>query len=232
MKSLIYILTTFLLLLHFSSCKQDKDLLMYQNDPGIYFYSRTNSRPGDSIIYNFILAPLEQIKDTVYLPLRIMGDPATYDRAVQLLVADSSTAKEGVDFTFGPKIVRAGHFTDSIQVYVLRKSEMQTQVKRLYVVIQQSKDFKPGYDDFRKFTVAITDQVLPPTWTYSLNVTFGAFSMVKFRFMVTTLKRTNYAGILPSEMAAMASKCKVALAEYEETNGPLLDENGIRIVFP
>ena len=232
MKSSINILAALLLLIQFSSCKENDDQLMYQNDPGIYFYSRNHPFPNDSIVYNFILTPLEQMKDTVYLPLRIMGDAAAYDRQVNLRVEDSSTAKEGVDFSFGPMVVKAGKYTDSVEVYVVRNGELQEEVKHLYITVQQSKDFKPGYSDFQKFTVAITDQLLPPTWTYTLNVTFGAFSMTKFRFMVTTLKRTDFSGILPSEMAAMGSKCKVALADYEETNGPLLDENGIRIVFP
>lgn len=213
-------------------CKRSNDLLMYENDPGVYFYAGTNTATLDTIGANFILLPAEQLRDTVYLPLRIMGDTANRDREVGLAVVDSSTAKEGVDFQFGPKIVHAGKFSDSIELYVLRTAEQKTIMKTLYLRIVQSRDFKPGYYAYQDFKVSVTDQLVPPTWGSTMTTLFGTYSLVKFRFMVSTLQRITFTGLAYSELTAMASMCKLTLAGYELANGPLLDENGLRVFFP
>lgn len=211
---------------------QKSELLSYTNEPGVYFYQGPNITSIDSVGYNFILLPINEAVDTVYLPLRIMGDPASTDREVAIQVVDSSTAKEGVHFTFGAKIVHAGKFTDSIPLYLKRTSEMTTSILKLFLQIVPSKDFQPGYATYQDFKITITDQLIPPTWSFTMSSTFGTYSTVKFRFMVSVLQRVSFTGLFPSELASMASQVKLALAEYENTNGPLLDENGIRVVFP
>lgn len=217
-----------------TGCRSNNDLLMYSNDPGVYFYAGTNTTSGDTLGYNFILKPDSVKRDTIYLPLRIMGDTANRDRVVEIAVADSSTAKEGIDFEFGSKIVRAGRYSDSIALYVLRNEDLKTMIKKLYLRIVPSKDFKPGYYAFQDFRVSVTDQVVPPNWTSTYIRLFGAFSMVKFRFMVETLQRVSFSlsELTQSQLAAMSTQCKLALAEYEKIHGPLLDENGLRVVFP
>lgn len=233
MKALAYkIFGLMLAVVLITGCKENDDLMMYENDPGVYFPLGISGVTIDSIGYNFILKPIDQTKDTIYIPVRIMGDVAEVDRLVELQVVDTSTAKEGTDFTFGPKIVRAGHFTDSIPLYVTRTAPLTSKILKLYLNIAPSKDFKVGYTGLTDFKISITDQLVPPVWSYTMNVTFGAFSTVKFRFMVSTLQRVSFSGIFPSELAAMGSKCKVALSQYEAANGPLLDESGLRVVFP
>lgn len=217
-----------------TGCRTNNDLLMYSNDPGVYFYAGTNTTSGDTLGYNFILKPDSVKRDTIYLPLRIMGDTANRDRVVEIAVADSSTAKEGVDFEFGSKLVRAGRYSDSIELYLLRTEDLKAKIKKLYLRIVPSKDFKPGYYAFQDFRVSVTDQVVPPTWTGNHIRIFGAFSMVKFRFMVETLQRVTFGlnELTLSQMTAMATLCKLALAEHEKIHGPLLDENGQKVVFP
>lgn len=220
-----------LVIVSVASCKENDDLSMYENDPKVYFWGGVNTVTADSIGYNFILLPTSQTKDTIYLPLRIMGDVADYDREVELEIVDSSSAKEHIVFEIGPKKVRANSFTDSIPVYINRTPDMTTKILKLYVNLLPSKDFKVGYDQYKDFKVSITDQLVPPTWSFTFAAVFGQFSMVKFRFMVATLQRVTFPN-LPSELAAMGSKCKVALAAYEAANGPLYDENGLQVVFP
>ena len=128
--------------------------------------------------------------------------------------------------------MHAGSYLDSLPVYLYRTADMTDSTFIMYAVLQPSADFKQGYENHLTYKVRITDRVVPPVWSYTMSSTFGAFSNVKFRFMVSVLQVTTFSGLLPSQAAAMATKCKLALAEYEVANGQLIDENGQRVVFP
>lgn len=215
-----------------SGCNKNTDLKLYTNDPAIYFYQGTNSVSMDSSSFNFVLLPVNQTVDTVYVSLRIMGFPADKDRVVNVRVNDSTTAQQGVQFKVGPAVVHAGNYVDSFPVYVYRTADMADSTFNVYLNVDTSADFKLGYQEYLWYVLSITDRVVPPNWSYTFSSTFGAYSNVKFRFMVSVLQVTTFSGLLPSQAAAMATKCKLALAEYETANGPLMDENGQRVVFP
>lgn len=216
-----------------AGCKENAGMYMYEDDaPAVYFYAGTSTYSADSLVHNFVLTPVEQDMDTVYVPLRILGFAADRDRAVNISVADSSTAISGVHYDLGPAVIPAGKYSDSIPVYVYRTAEMQEQRLRLYLRIEPSEDLTTGYDRYLSYKVVVTDQVLPPTWSYTYSSTFGNYSNVKFRFMVSVLQVTSFTGLYPSEIAGMASRVKAALAVYEAENGPLYDENGVRVTFP
>lgn len=212
-------------------CRKD-DLYMYNSQPAIYFYSGVSANAVDSAAYNFILLPVTQTADTVYLPVRVQGFSAATDRKIEYTIADTSTAKAGTHFTMGPAVLHANRYADSIPVYVKRTADMANATFNLVVQLKPSAELGQGYANHLAYKLTITDRVVPPTWTYTLSSTFGAFSNVKFRFMVSVLQVTSFSGLLPSAAAAMATKCKLALAEYEAANGPLIDENGVRVVFP
>lgn len=214
-----------------TGCRKDA-LEMYSSEPAIYFYSGVSATATDSAAYNFILLPVTQTADTVYLPVRVQGFSAAKDRTISYTIADSSTAKEGTHFKMGPAIMRAGRYVDSIPVYLQRTKNMADSTLRLYISLKASADFSLGYTNHLIYKLTVTDRVVPPTWNYTLSSTFGAYSNVKFRFIVSVLQITSFTGLLPSQTAAMATKCKLALAEYEAINGPMLDENGVRVVFP
>ncbi|MDR6339591.1 hypothetical protein HNQ91_002642 [Filimonas zeae] len=212
-------------------CKKD-DFYMYSSQPAIYFYSGVGVNMPDSAAYNFILLPVTQTADTVYLPVRVQGFSNTADRTISYTVADSSTAVAGTHYTIGKAVLHAGRYVDSIPVYLKRTADMANNTLKLYVQLKPSADLEQGYSNHLVYKLTVTDRVVPPSWTYTLSSTFGAYSHVKFRFIVSVLQVTSFTGLLPSQAAAMATKCKLALVEYEAANGPLIDENGARVVFP
>jgi hypothetical protein len=215
-----------------AGCNKNTDLALYENDPAISFYTNVGVNAVDTAAYNFVLLPVNEKTDTVYLPIRVQGFAATKDRQVNITVRDSSTARAGIHYKIGTAILHAGRYMDSIPVYLYRKAGMTDTTFKMYLDLQPSADLKLGYGNHLAYKLTVTDRVVPPTWSYTFSSTFGAFSNVKFRFMVSTLQVTSFSGLLPSQAAAMATKCKLALAEYEAANGPLIDENGQRVVFP
>lgn len=224
------------------SCKKNDDL-MYQQDPRVYFYKYPNNSEKDSIAYSFAQQPIGTEKDTVYAVLRIMGDTVNYDREVNLFAADSSTAVEGRDYTFGPKIIHAGAFSDSLPIYITKSAAMDTTTLRLYLRIGDSKDFKAGYVDNGynltgtggrlNFLIAINNTLTKPTnWDRSLASYFGTYSKVKFQFLISITGILDWSSLYPATLAYIQQQAKTALLDYQAEHGTsLLDENGNPVTF-
>lgn len=232
---IVFSLVTVLL----AACAKDQRL-MYQQDPRIYFYESQVYR--DSLIYTFGVQPVDKQKDTAFLIVRIMGMAAPYDREVHLIAVDSSTAKQGRDYDFGPLFVRAGRYQDTLPVYLYKTAAMQDSVFTLYLKIGASKDFKPRFQEdstsvsgssLQNYKISITDQLTQPTRWASYASWFGAFTKIKFQFMIVSTGKTDWeSSIFPAELNYLAQQVKAALVNYENANGPLIDEFGNQVVFP
>lgn len=235
--SLLIGLLAFMIIL--GSCAKDQRL-MYEQDPRIYFYESQIHR--DSLVYTFGVQPVDRQKDTAYIIVRIMGNAVPYDREIHLIALDSSTAKAGRDYDFGPLSVRAGLYQDTLQVYLYKTAAMQDSVFTLYLKIGESKDFKPRFQEdstsvsgspLQNYKISITDQLTEPTRWSSFVSWFGAFTKIKFQFMIVATGKTDWEStVYPAELNYLAQQVKAALVDYENANGPLIDEFGNRVVFP
>lgn len=241
-KILLYLFIV--LLCPFASCKKSS-LIMYQDDPRVYFYKYGRASNQDILPYSFAFKDVNIVKDTVYLQLRIMGDTTNYDREVNIMVDDSSTAVENEDFAFGPKIIHAGLFADSIPVYLFKTPKMDTSVLNLNMTIGESKDFKPGYVDNGwdltatgsrlNFAITITNQLQKPTiWDNQLVRYFGTYSRVKFQFIIVVSGISDWSSApYPATLTFVVQQVKAELLQYQADNGhPLLDENGNEVTIP
>ncbi|RPD39620.1 DUF4843 domain-containing protein [Chitinophaga barathri] len=227
-------------LLGLAACSQD-ERLVYQEDPRVYF-SKFSTNP-DSTDYSFAVKDASLLQDTVWLTMRVMGSAAVKDREIRLRVSDTSKAREGYHFNFGPLVMPANAFEARLPVILYRKPGLRDSVLTIDLAVEESKDFKPGYNDRPTtsspidrlhYKISVTDQLLKPArWDVSLAASFGTYSQVKFRFMILETGKTNWnETIFPGDMQFLIQTVKYALYKYEETNGPLLDENGVRVVFP
>lgn len=224
----------------FSGCSKD-ERIMYKEDPRVYFTK--NVVNADSVIYSFGVKPVEQVTDTVLITLRIMGDATDYDREINIAISDTSTAKAGYHFSFGPLIMPADSFQVRIPVYLYKQPGLKDSIVTIDLEIAESKDFKPGYSDIPStiyrmdrlhYKISLTDQLLKPAvWDSRLAVSFGTYSEVKFRFMILATAKTEWNNtIFPGDLNFLIQKVKYALYEYEQANGPMIDENGSRVEFP
>lgn len=223
-----------------AACSQD-DRLIYQEDARIYF-SKFVTNP-DSTDYSFAVKDASLQKDTVWLTLRIMGSAAGKDRSLQLSVSDTSTAKQGYHFDFGPLVVPANAFEARVPVILYRKPGLQDSILTIDLAVAESPDFKPGYNDRPSanspidrlhYKISLTDQLLKPArWDVSLAGSFGTYSRTKFRFMILETGKTDWnATIFPADQQFLIQTVKYALYRYEEANGPMMDENNERVEFP
>jgi hypothetical protein len=214
--------------------------LMYKEDPRVYFYTSA------SVDYTFAVRPPSYTVDTLYMPIRIMGSAVNKDRTFNLKVEDSSTAKLGYHFSFAPLVIPANTYQISLPVYLYRKPGLKDSIVVAYISIAESDDFKLGYIDGLttngtasgpgrlRYRFSITDQLTKPAnWeTVWINY-FGVFSKVKFQFLIQTTGRTSWTSTgLPQDLNFMIQTAKYALYNYEQANGPLMDEFGNRVTFP
>lgn len=237
MKANIFKVITFLaVLLSLDGCKEDR--LMFEEAPAIYFSKFIVD--ADSINYSFGVRPAEILTDTVYLTMRIIGNSTPNDREIKLDVVNGSTAKAGYHYKMGNLVMPANAFQTRIPVYLFRKPGMKDSVISLNLKVGESKDFKIGYADIAyvktklEYKISIDDQILKPSnWDSSLARSFGEFSVVKYRFIIETTGRKVWTGLIgDGERANYVSEIKLALYNYEELNGPLLDENNVAVTFP
>jgi hypothetical protein len=232
-------ITILFALLCLMACSQD-ERLMYQEDPRVYF-SKFVTNP-DSTDYSFAVKEAGLMQDTVWVTMRIMGSAMGKDREIRLSVSDTSKAKQGYHFNFGPLVMPANAFETRIPVILYRKPGLKDSLLTIDLAVEGSADFKPGYNDLPPsaaldrlhYKISVTDQLLKPArWDNSLASSFGTYSQVKFRFMIIETGKTNWnETIFPGDMQFLIQTVKYALYKYEEANGPMLDENGVRVVFP
>jgi hypothetical protein len=229
----VYLLVALMVL---AGCKQD-DLLTYKEDPRVYF------NRGEGIAYTFSATPTEIIKDTLYIQVRIMGSAAEKDRPFTIIVDDSSTAKEGWHFELGEKLIPAGAYSADLPVYLYRRPGLKDSVVTAYFTIGESADFKPGYmdkyvsvDPYNKlhFRISIDDQLLRPSnWDSKWSAYFGTYSRAKHLFINQVYGGAGWTTVaFPQDINFLVQSARYALYTYEQANGPLMDENNERVVFP
>ena len=229
------------------ACKKTT-LTAYEQPDMVYIYKDYFSMANDSLIYSFAIKPATLMQDTVKVPVRIMGLAKNTDRTVNVVVADSSTAKSGQHYELLPTIVKAGQYTANIPVLVKRSTDLQVAEVTLFLEIKESNDFQPGIPNTAPvnpkaggsltYKIRLNDILTKPSnWDTRLTSFFGTYSKVKYLFIIQTTGIVDFpygtaSGPSPAQMTYYNILCKTALAQYNATHSPLMDENGNAVTFP
>ncbi|MDR6785525.1 hypothetical protein ABIE26_004235 [Pedobacter africanus] len=230
MKTLIHILAGLFCTLSYA-CRKD-ELVSFNQKPKVYIYKRTQapvSPVKDSATYSFAIKPTSVVSDTVFIPVRIMGDAADHDRKVNYEVMDISTA-DPESYTLLPAVIKANKFEGTLPVLIRKTPSLKNKEGKLWIAITASDDFDPGVSDQLSYLIKINDFLSrPPSWSDSY---FGKYSSVKYGFMIQKTGYTSFDNLGVSEMRFIAQNCKNALLEYEAQNGNMYDEVGDLVIFP
>lgn len=245
---IIFTLIPSTLLVFMTGCKKS-EITSYEQSDMVYIYKDYFATTNDSSSFSFAVKPASRLVDTVKIPLRIMGTAKGKDRVVNVrAIADSSTAVAGQHYDFLPTVIKSGEYTGNILVLVKRTADMKTADKRLLLEVVESADFKPGVPNTAtnnpraggglKYLVKINDYLtMPANWNSAPVFSFGTYSQVKYAFVINVTGRSDFPtsgtdAVSSSQFLYYKLICKDALAVYEAANGPLMDENGIRVTFP
>ena len=120
-------------------------------------------------------------------------------------------------------------------------------MKRLVLEIRASPDFQPGISDAKvtsltqpgatlRYLIRFNDYLTKPdNWDTHLKSYFGAYSQVKYAFIIeatgVSVFNIGPGGLPVSAGFFYRQVCRKGLAQYEATNGPLIDEFGNRVTF-
>ncbi len=231
-----------------TACKKS-ELTKYELDDMIYIYKEAFNSKRDSAISSFAVKANSLLVDTVKIAVRIMGTAKNYDREVKLVAVDSATtAVAGVHYQFLPYVIKAGAYNADLPVVINRTADMKTQSFTLTVQVAESKDFKPGVPNSPvagnfagasiRYFIRMNDFLTKPSnWDSQLNTYFGAYSQVKYKFIIDVTGITEFAiGAAPQmsfgEITYYKAFVKSKWVDYVAANGPLMDENGGTVTFP
>lgn len=176
------------------SCSEDNGLV-YTDWARLQFYA-----DGDitDLSYSFVWGSATRQRDTVYLPVRVLGGPADYDRTADLEQVFDSAATEDVQAK--PSVhyvpfndegarklltVRAGRVIDSIGVIVLRDASLAKAAVRLRLRIKENNEFGVGETKKLERSIVISDLLeKPSTWDRTTDYYLGTYSTAKHQLML------------------------------------------------
>jgi hypothetical protein len=221
------------------ACKK-QEVPLFSGKNGITFF-RGQYDP-DSLSYSFAFSVIIKQKDTISLPMRVLGPAVDKPRTVRVKAGTGTTAREGVDYILPEATISANTLTFNYPLIVLNSPEMQNGTFRLVAEVAQSDDFVLGATGLEignttslaSRIINISAQLIRPSyWPVGGYGNFGLFSKTKFRFMMEATGLTNFDSnvIGPDQYYNMPITLERKLAEYEAINGPLIDENGLRVTF-
>jgi hypothetical protein len=205
----------------------------------------------DSIVYNFAY---QKDFDSVVFHVRLTGLPADVDRAFTLEATEGDADR--LHYTLGNYVLKAGAYQASFPIYLEKPGgydEFKEESGHVLFKMKENAYFREGASETSSLYIVLKNNVgKPDNWDAAtspyrtLLSVFGAYSDVKYAFIIQTTGLSNfkvYYTTDPNKQLAedeitllqaqyLASSCKLALAEHEALHGPLLDENGARVVFP
>ena len=207
MKKTIYLLG--MLLATMSACNQDDDY-PFRDVARVQFVGNSEQGPED-MIYSFIWLNEGSQRDTVYIPLRVLGGPADHDRQLKLsqiteyeiqyktdnkgYVIDTiktelpNKAVPGVHFVpfDSPEMqnilkVKANEVSDEVPVILLRDKSLKQDKMRLRVQLEATNDFLLGETTLLSRTIVFSDKLeQPKEWNESY---LGNYSVPKHELMI------------------------------------------------
>jgi hypothetical protein len=216
------------------SCKK-ADLKIYTDSSRAYFAtdSLINGQK-DSLTYSFAIKPDSRMKDTVYIPLRVLGMPALTSRTVKV-VATGGTAIAGTHYNIISPKIRAGRVKDSVMIEILKTPDLKTQIVSLQLQIVDGGDLPPGIIELTKYKLKINNILTKPdNWNGIVGYFFGTYSQVKHRFIIEVTGYASYYLYLPGTTTYDSSLFMFLQQKLRQEiliRGPIIDEFGNPISF-
>lgn len=217
----------FLLILALASCTKNKELLFDEANLVYVEYQ-------DSTDYTFATRPSTVVMDSIVVSYRIIGSVSAKDRQIKLVPTAATTAKAGYHYKVGPAVIKANEFSGKVPIYVYRRPGLKDSSLVVVLQISENEDFKPGFPKRLGYKFTLTDVLKKPSnWETTWVSYFGSYSEVKFKFLITATGKTDWnSSPLPQDSRYLSQKARNALLEYNQTYGPLIDENDQQVFFP
>lgn len=255
MKTFKYIILSAVVALGMTSCSENEREYFDTQYSALNIWLGSQNIPTDSVIYNYSYAVG---KDSVPFYARIAGTPADYDREFTLETVEGDTV---VAACYTKKyVIPAGETSATFYIYFnssnISDELFKTKDGHLVFRLKENNTFVAGAKEYQTLKFVLKNDLTKPSdWdvvtgtpasfyrTYAFY--FGAYSKVKYQFMIATLGMMDfkiYYSSAPYDREAntiswdyatlLKQRLQVALDEYNATHDtPLTDEFGELVTF-
>ena len=176
------------------------------------------------------------MEDTVKLKTKLMGYLSDRDRVFRAeILAEGTTAVEGVHYTLLDGILKAGQYESYLPVVLYRTADTKEAPVSLSLRLISTDDLDPGHPDDISFSLSWGDILMKPEhWP---EYFFGAYSVNKYRFAIDVTGHTDWPqadrvtsgkeeGIYTiTDIQREANKLNDAYEEYRKTYGPIYEDD-------
>lgn len=220
-----------------SSCSDDE--FLYRDQARVRLVGPENYTAGsDSLTFSFATNSSDVEEKVMNVEVVVMGLAADHDRTASVTADENKTTASSSLYDF-PKsvVIEAGKTSAILPVTLRRASSLESQKVQLYLKVEASDDFAVGVNEENHLLLIWSDMISKPTnWDDALKEFFGAYSNVKYRFMLSHadgLSEFDTDTMSWSELQSYKIKFVNALNEYNESHPgePLTDENGVLVTF-
>lgn len=213
-----------------AACKKE-ELKSFEIKPAITFYKAGIEEGADSLTVSFAVKTDVVVKDTVELPIRIVGQVSDRDRSVLVKVDAEKTTASSDAYEIMPGLIPAGEHAGLLKIVLTRSAALKQKEARLWITLSQSDDFQVGPKELKDYLIKFNDFLTKPaSWD---QIRFGEFSQAKFGLIIRETGYSDFTGLRPDILLFIVSKCRLVLYDYEATNGTeMLDENRVPVRFP
>lgn len=223
----------------FCACQQN-EMMDFSLSDRIYFNETTSTGATLEKIteknYSFALQNSALMEDTVKLKTKLMGYLSDHDRVFRAeILAEGTTAVEGVHYTLLDGILKAGQYESYLPVVLYRTADTQEAPVSLHLRLTATADLEPGNPDDITFTLSWGDILMKPEhWP---EYFFGTYSVNKYRFAIDVTGHTDWPqaervtsgkqeGIYTiTDIQREANKLNDAYEEYRKTYGPIYEDD-------
>lgn len=169
-------------------------------------------------------------KDTVYVPLRIIGETKNYDREVAMeIVADSLTTAEPSEYRYIDGYVKAGAFDGVLRFEVFKKPELDTSSLAVHIRITDSKDFKTGNTESSECIISWTNTLIRPPYWNRIRIFFCLqYSTEVYRRIIEATGISDFSSCyqIMDQMIVYGTQFGDLVKKYEREGNPLIHDDG------
>jgi hypothetical protein len=215
---------------------QDAEIPIYESGSYISFKPDKNNT---KLAYSFLGTPSDVLKDTITVEVQLIGRVVDFDREVAVVVADSSTAKAGIDFEIiHPIFLKKNEIRSNVQVVLNRTEALRTTSKTVWLAIADSEALLKAErknDQFETYKIEFAEDMSAlqePAWWASRFSQFVYSKMRHLQYINEVGSSVDPTEAVPGMQQGdsyyyVLYKLQTATKAYNDTHEePLSDENG------
>ncbi|WP_299703641.1 DUF4843 domain-containing protein [uncultured Pontibacter sp.] len=210
----------------FAGCTK-QDIAPFTADPAVNFTSKSTE-------YSFLTNPGEDHVQEI--DVHIVGNATDHKRYFNVqVINDSLTTARPDQYEIIGGVVNPGEFKGKLSIRLFKSPELDNDKVSLHLKLVESEDFKKGSIEMSDFTLAWTNKVIVPAWTFyrfffTATASTAAYRAIVESTGVTKFAVSDYLAVGPIGAEALGTKFGDYVMQWNKDNpdNPLLHDDGTK----